>query len=295
VVHALFGPGSTGVSFFFVLSGFVLTWAAPPVVAPWRFWRRRLARVYPLHLATAGVALVLGVPAGLVALANLTLVHAWVPDEAYWQSLNTVSWTLSCEAFFYLVFPFVLSWAARPRLLGGFALVVAIGGPLLAPDASWFWHWCPLGRLPEFLFGMALARSTSVHGERLGRLWGFAAVTAVAGYVVSVHAPPALRPAACTLVGFGLVLVAAATSDIRGRRAIWSRPWVVRLGELSYAFYLVHLLVMRILERFIGYHPRFPTGPALVMTISVLGISAGSSWLLHTYVERPARTWLLTA
>jgi peptidoglycan/LPS O-acetylase OafA/YrhL len=47
---------ATGVSFFFVLSGFVLTWSARPDDIATGFWRRRIARIYPVHLVTAGGA-----------------------------------------------------------------------------------------------------------------------------------------------------------------------------------------------------------------------------------------------
>src|SRR3954466_10818588 len=57
VVDWLFGAGVTGVSFFFVLSGFVLAWSARDGDPPRSFWLRRIARVYPVHLVTALTAL----------------------------------------------------------------------------------------------------------------------------------------------------------------------------------------------------------------------------------------------
>lgn len=51
-----FGAGSTGVSFFFLLSGFVLGWSARSDDRPTAFWRRRFARLYPVHLVTACIA-----------------------------------------------------------------------------------------------------------------------------------------------------------------------------------------------------------------------------------------------
>jgi peptidoglycan/LPS O-acetylase OafA/YrhL len=50
VIERIFGPGAGGVSFFFVLSGYVLTWSARPHDTAVRFWRRRFARIYPNYL-----------------------------------------------------------------------------------------------------------------------------------------------------------------------------------------------------------------------------------------------------
>ena len=51
--------GWTGVGFFFILSGFVLTWAARPGDSTPRFWRRRFFKIYPNHLVTFIAALLL--------------------------------------------------------------------------------------------------------------------------------------------------------------------------------------------------------------------------------------------
>jgi len=109
-IEWIFGPGAGGVSFFFVLSGYVLTWSARPHDTAARFWRRRFARIYPNHLVTsiaAFVAIALtgaGVSAA-VALPSVFLVQVWVPDPRIFFGLNAVSWFVACEAFFYVLFP----------------------------------------------------------------------------------------------------------------------------------------------------------------------------------------------
>lgn len=44
--------GRSALSFFFVLSGFVMTWSARPGDTATAFWRRRAAKIYPLHAVT---------------------------------------------------------------------------------------------------------------------------------------------------------------------------------------------------------------------------------------------------
>ncbi len=117
------------VGFFFVLSGFILTWtrAGQPGDTTARFWRRRLVRVYPNHVATWAMMILIGSyvqdelssPGSIQsgpAIANLFLVHVWAPDPKYINSVNIVTWSLACEAFFYLAFP--LLYAFTQRLTG---------------------------------------------------------------------------------------------------------------------------------------------------------------------------------
>ncbi len=110
----VFEAGKTGVTLFFILSGFVLAWGYKPQQSAGSFWWHRVARIYPLHVMGVGLALVAAatlIPEirtdGAAPLAaNLLLVNGWVPD--WWQAGNPASWSLVCEAFFYLAFPFLI-------------------------------------------------------------------------------------------------------------------------------------------------------------------------------------------
>ncbi len=84
--------GFAGVGFFFILSGFVLTWSIRPHDTSSDFWVRRFARVYPSHLAMWLVALVAPVTAAplswLGGVASLFLVQAWFVNWT-WCSPST--------------------------------------------------------------------------------------------------------------------------------------------------------------------------------------------------------------
>src|SRR6185437_14997298 len=118
-----FGQGGwTGVSFFFILSGFVLTWSRNPKKDSTKaFWRRRFFKIYPNHLVTfIAAAFLLGLITKQVfnvryAILNLLLLHSWFPQFPINNSFNDVTWSLSCEAFFYLCFPFLIRLIDRIR------------------------------------------------------------------------------------------------------------------------------------------------------------------------------------
>jgi len=117
--------GYTGVTFFFVLSGFILAhnyhqvdFAKPGAI--FRYVLARFSRIYPVYL----LSLLAGMPFLLVSFGKVTSgvtttmaassllvapfgLQAWFPGTAC--SLNCPSWSISVEAFFYLMLPFLLA------------------------------------------------------------------------------------------------------------------------------------------------------------------------------------------
>ena len=174
--------GYLGVEAFFTLSGFILCHVYLQGFGQGRFrygdflWNR-LARVYPLHLATLlGVGL-MAAGAGLAGIvvghnivswealpANLLLVHAW--GFAPVSGWNHASWSISAEWFAYLTFP-VFAFAAwrlreKPFLAVGLALaLIAILYPAFERLAGFSLtdatiKWGALRIVPCFAYGCAL-------------------------------------------------------------------------------------------------------------------------------------------
>ena len=178
--------GYLGVSFFFVLSGFILVYVYVGREIPkGRFWQARFARIYPAYafslLITAPMLVFsrhymaqMHVSPSLVYFAFPLLLEAWVPQTIFFW--NIVAWSLSVEVFFYAVFPWAMRllqrcsaralglWIAGSWLL---SLAFTLGYFVLRPDgAAWpnsqdnLLPWLavikfnPIVRLPEFLLGM---------------------------------------------------------------------------------------------------------------------------------------------
>jgi peptidoglycan/LPS O-acetylase OafA/YrhL len=299
-----FGPGANGVSFFFVLSGFVLTWSARPKDRAFAFWRRRIARIYPVHLVTAAIALVMAYtlayqtkPEPSQAVANALLVHSWW--RPWWQTLNPVSWSLACEAFFYAAFPLLALLLRRLGARGATALAgVSVLAVLMLAWAETH-HWTtepissnPAARLPEFVLGAATARLVLLDRWRGPGLEASLALSVI-GYFLVPQVEPGCSATACTVVGFALLIPAAAVADLRGLPSLWRHRRMVRLGELSFAFYMVHLLVLRAGTNVLGRSPRFGVPTGLAVTAAAFALALGLSWILYEKVERPARRLLL--
>jgi peptidoglycan/LPS O-acetylase OafA/YrhL len=231
----------------------------------------------------------------------LTLLQSWVPSETVYFATNAVFWTLSCEAFFYLVFPpihrIVRGWTVRQAVTGIVVLVAAVevlasavwlsgGGPVL--------HWAevvfPVSRAAEFVLGVLLG-VMAAQGVRRSPSLGVAVALAGAAFVVANLVPAAFRDVAVTLVPFALLIWAAAQADLAGRRSLFrSRP-IVALGTWSYAFYLVHSLVM--MAWFEGLHRAgivqspLTAVPLVLAVCGALACALAAAWLLHKTVEVP--------
>jgi peptidoglycan/LPS O-acetylase OafA/YrhL len=96
-----------------------------------------------------------------------------------------------------------------------------------------------------------------------------------------------------TLVGFALLVAAAARADLTGSPSLWRHPVLIRLGELSFAFYMIHVLILRTGEKLFASHPHLPLLPALGATLAAFACSLTLAWILYECVEGPARRLLL--
>ncbi|MEV6799274.1 acyltransferase family protein [Micromonospora rifamycinica] len=301
VVDWLFTLGLSGVQFFFILSGFVLVWSARDGDRRRDFWRRRLAKIYPNHVLTWAVALLVMwwfadpvVPRA--ALENLFLVQAWDPTPGYFYSINNVSWSLSCELFFYLCLPLVLPAIRRAHSGLLWAVVVAVPlvilalwpGQALLPEGTnwWFTQVFPLVRSTEFWLGVAAAELLR-RGHWRGPGLPLASLLFVAVWV-GAHWIPAEMWAALLSVAYILVIPAAARADVQGRWSPWRHRTLVWLGEVSFAFYLVHVLVMMTVLRLTGHWGvglSGWSGPLAVLGFLVVNLALAAA--LHRWVETP--------
>jgi peptidoglycan/LPS O-acetylase OafA/YrhL len=322
--------GYLGVSLFFVLSGFVLAYSYPCEDGRFTgrardFWRARFARVYPMY----AVALLASAwpfahdyfldttsravhAAGRLATGLApALLQSWWPTAAC--AWNCPGWSLSAEAFFYLLFPAVAVWLARqaPRRILPMGLAVwALGlvAPLaylaLRPDGiaspthvhGAFWlralRYAPPAHLPQFVLGvatgLAFARRRRGVGDerRMARVAALATAALVAIMAVSDRLPHVLLHDGLVAPLFALLVWALAHGAGAVARLLATAP-MRRLGEGSYALYLLHVPVMQWVSRAEGAWRR-PL-PAW-WWIAVVGLaSVALADVAYRYVEEPVR------
>jgi peptidoglycan/LPS O-acetylase OafA/YrhL len=300
--EALQRGGRVGVSFFFILSGFVLTWSGSGDVGARLFYRRRIARVVPNHLATWLTAMVLGIT-GLAAVDtelpgaafSFLLLQSWHPSGDVHFAVNSVSWSISSEMFFYATFPFLLPLVtliptrARVAVCGAVAAAIVLAAVLteafVPGRAMWLLYIFPPARLGEFLLGIVVALLV-IDGRWPDIGLRAAAIFSAVAWLSLPLVPVALHFVGVTVVPFAFLIAAVARRDAEGSGTWLRHRALVRLGVWSYAFYLVHELVLRTADHHLPLAALAP--PAALAAAAVLLVAAvAASAALFATVERP--------
>jgi len=268
----IFNAGDVGVSFFFVLSGFILTYNYADVfrnglsLANYRrFVWDRFTKIYPVHLAALLMVLPLAIlspnlPLDRRALPfHLLLLQCFWPSAtpAFYAHLNVPSWSISCEWFFYLLAPMAMFFAMGNRRFWVPVLVVvayACGGWFLwaeqtDSDRLYFVSWFAPSRFVEFLVGVFLGRLfLTAPRVKVTTAAGFAQATGialiVAGAMYRPHAGWPFLGGLLYVPGSALLLLGLAY----GRGFFvnhLSQLWLTRLGTASFSFYLIHAPMLR--------------------------------------------------
>jgi len=289
------GEGAVGL--FFALSGLlILASLARSQSGVWRFWRRRLRRIMPVYWTVLVLYLLAGwlipssskIPDGIVPAALYLLLNALLLPVIFLPApMIAVSWTLGYELLFYLLVPLRVFWVAKRR--PSFETkIVAIG--LIASTIG---CWCAIrgGPYPVtlFLVGM-LVHEQARSGWRLPTDWDRPTL-GMFGLIVSGLLPwsnPALVLAKTILQGASAWLLLSAGLSIDGpRRTVhcFSWPPLVRLGRISYSFYLIHGLCLHLvfwcLDRFTS-----AKGFSLFAILLALPIASLLSWLAASQLYR---------
>jgi peptidoglycan/LPS O-acetylase OafA/YrhL len=295
--------GAHGVSFFFLLSGAMLAYNAGRSLDLPRFYRKRIARIYPIYLLAFAIGTVVRIlldhGAGFVTpklvASNLLMIECWLPGGN--NSFPGTAWTLACEAFFYLLFPLLLAVLIRVRTRRTLALALLLAAIVLPGlvavhfnDDHFFLS--PLTRLPEFalgcLIGLELPRLTA--SPRLRANAGPLLLACAAGWVglmlVDHRFPEWLRVTGPLDVVFAVTIVVAATADRAGRRWLQHRH-LVSMGAWSYAFYSFHAMLLAITFAAIDRSTNVALATVIALTCYAL-VWVGSR-LVFARFEEPLR------
>ena len=320
--------GGIAVSWFFILSGFILAYNFPILSSPSKitqFLISRFWRLFPVQLATIVASLLLfpsgwGIVNGMpsVFYQALTLTQTWTAIPFTSQVFNVPAWSISCEWFFYLMFPLLIAALGVTRiaivtLAAGVALAWATvhgcwssqaafqnGGDSLHVTCYMLTIYWPPIRLWEFTLGIGVCDLVKGLRQQGVPAWWQPTLVVVAlivfaerstilgtmlpGYFASFFTDWLLSALAGAVLIGGLAL--------NGYMTRWmSFPPLVFCGEVSFSIYMTHMLVLRYFsEHEIGVSL---TGWAQFAFVCLLTFAISS--IIYLAVESPSRKLLKAA
>jgi peptidoglycan/LPS O-acetylase OafA/YrhL len=317
--------GAGGVSFFFVLSGFILSFNYYQSISTGQqnlihFFRSRFARIYPLYLLTMLMVvprlfLVPEHPSSLYAAEHpvrtmvVSLLALQTLDPPTYAVFNGPAWSVSTELAFYALFPFLVGRVSKiPNRFvlagGGIMLALNIVAPLVfalrdvqTESTIDFIRIFFVFRLPEFVLGIFAFRLFSMY-RKGGRpkwlpvatilsaaYWLFFVVFTPTNYtwLLLHHMSVGVPVTACIILWCAF-----------GKGALvnkLSHPWLVFLGESSYALYMIHMPVF-LATSYVGKKMTNSNFEGPIGSAITIGFILLLSIFLFLYVERPARRWI---
>ena len=318
--------GAASLSFFFVLSGFVLAYIYGQEGVEFsarKFFIKRVARIWPLHVCLAVLTFIVLMPDffsrenGVIkAIMNLSLTQAWVPIKGWATSLNGVSWTLSADAFLYILFPLLLF--GRLKQIGWKVVVIGMATVLMLLSIEW---WVPVdGALartnmirffpPLLLFEFSLG---ILFGLLFNRGFQYRSRSITVDSAVEAGLIASLIAFLFIAAGFGMYQIDEQTkhwalanyflfygttpfvmamvvvfSTSRGLIArLLSNRLSVFLGHCSFGFYIIHMFVFKSLMKHFNWMDNQWRFPMMVAGSFLLALSGGI--LLRFLIEEPCR------
>lgn len=309
----LFKEGFVGVSFFFVLSGFIIAYnyqekLLEQTTTKRTFWVARIARIYPLHLLTLLIVACIG---GYVQysdaadwlkhfFASTFLLQPFFPSADYFFSFNSPSWSLGCEQLFYFCFPIIIPFLKNTKMLAGtliVCLLVMLIGMYFTPEEQIkaYWYVNPITRLPDFLVGVLLYQfyrylSRKKISYSIGTMWEAGTlILFLLFYLCAAYIPKVYRYSCYYWLPVSLLILVFALQK-GGISRILSNRFLIIGGEISYSFYLIHLFIILTYSKMAALYA-WPTQWMVSVPI-ILCITTVLSLLSYYYFEKPTNRWV---
>lgn len=280
--------GAWGVSIFFVLSGFLMVYSYDSrkdyVFPPsFRFAWEKIRKLYPLHILTM-IACVcysildegrISLDLPIVTLLHTLLLQIWIPDSAYYETLNGVAWYLCVCAFTYFCFPFIMKRIRIIRKISelyilaasilAFQVLISIIAHYVGTESKsgiltmqWITYYFPISRLADFLIGccmglffvrshhkMACGNSSAfilqlvIPVVLVGCFWIYHSGTTILG-LENVKYTLLFLPTTCFIV-----YLTALDGTLYSR--ILTNRILIKIGNLSPYAFLIHAVVIKYL------------------------------------------------
>lgn len=307
-ISFIFQQANVGVSYFFILSGFVMiiAYGSRDNINFMEYIKNRLARIYPVYLLA--IFLILG--ASLFKnsnysdlLLNILMIQSWIPQKAL--TINLPGWSLSVELFFYIAFPILMNkiysklklkinaiWIISFWLISQIIFHLIFYGTLKIPHYTtldMYYH--PLMHFNEFLIGnltgLFFLKNLKNHQKNYLPI----IVIILLLLILLLRFPIGLdfHNGLLAILFVPLIVLISLSND--RITEIFSRSKFIFLGEISFGLYILQAPVWIIfsdyrLEKYFGLHKESDFTFSFFIRLLILITLSTVSYL---YFEKPIR------
>ncbi|WP_277966739.1 acyltransferase family protein [Pantoea trifolii] len=304
VLRPIFSESYVWVCFFFVLSGFIISYSQDRNGGDnvKRYITKRIARLFPVYLSTMLFVWYYfpATPDTFKTIANLFLIQSWIPNPSYFWAFNAVAWSISVELFFYFSFLIVKKLSdVEVALLFIGLIALNLFSHLYSFDSRdeviWFYYINPINRLPDFLAGVLLFRAYK-RGllEKVPLIRNHMEATSIAilllsiGVAVTTNFTKSYRYDVYYILPCSLVIASFINGGGRVSGFISNR-FFVSLGESSFCLYMTHQFFIAIIFSYTSYFSKLDDlNRFLILCPVMLVASIALAQIIHFLIEKPA-------
>ncbi|PWN68342.1 acyltransferase [Chryseobacterium phosphatilyticum] len=301
-ISNIFLKANVGVSYFFILSGFIMIIAyhRKEKIGYLDYYKNRFARIYPLYVLGLLLYLVtkysnFSFYKGFLYLFGL---QSWVPGEA--MVLNFPGWSISVEFLFYLIFPWLYNYfySKGNKSIWIITILIWIVTQVfcsLYADSSYYQgphtqshellYYFPLMHINEFLVGNLAGLFFMKNHKR--KNYDLPVIIIFGLVLLSlVFLPLFYHNGLMALLFIPLIVLISRNNGVLTK--IFSLKPLEYLGEASYAVYITHIPVLYILREVLRkYQLDIDSMFAIYMVILIM-----TSVLFYQFIEKPSRDYL---
>lgn len=303
-ISDIFLRANVGVSYFFILSGFIMIVAyhKKNSIDYADYYRNRLARIYPLYIV--GLLLYLITRYSNCSVYKLILyllgMQSWFPGEAL--VLNFPGWSISVEFLFYFLFPFLYNryYSKQNKSIWVIAIIIWIVTQVFSNfyvSSSWyegphtksheFGFYFPLLHLNEFLVGNLAGIFFVKHFKQKNYDLPVIAIFMVV-LLALIFVPLNFHNGLMAVLFIPLIVLTSYNNGVLTK--LFSLKPLEYLGEISYAIYIVHIPVLYIIREILKQkHILLDIDMVFCLYMVILLIVSA---LLYQFVEKPLRDYL---
>jgi peptidoglycan/LPS O-acetylase OafA/YrhL len=305
LIRPVIAASNTGVSYFFILSGFVITIAYfhHPAIKSADFYLFRISRIFPAFLLSVILTLfyflLTGIEIDVLNLVlQLLLLHAWIKE--YCLTLNFPSWSLSVEIMFYALYPFLFNYLYRRQSKRTLYVVMFLfwisaqaiylfiqQSGNIHTDWKHFSFYFPPFHLNEFLAGNMLALYLFTNIGRL-KSKNSAAVLLVFIVLLVLLSIPSMKNYYHNglLVPVFCLLIYLLSVNNGWLATLFRKKLFVLSGEISYGLYIYQYPVFKLSSFFLIKVLKF--NHSIAVFYINLCILLLISYLSYRFIEHPA-------